>query len=244
MVSFDFISPEVLNKQYKVIGSFYSVIENDEVKEYRNDLHIFDKDFDYRNKPENIKLLVIMMNPGESAPLSSDFPIPHFTNQQVVDGAHCFHYVPTKPDKTQYQVMRMMDGLNIKHSRVINISDIRNPQSGKLSDDLNSRISDLHSIFSDARSKELHCIYSSLAEDAFIFLAWGRDIIDCVPFKKLAEKCISTLPKKHPILGVAGGETLKVKHPLLRGKGGSPQIWLKEAENCFNDYFINGTTLF
>lgn len=134
-------------------------------------------------------------------------------------GKHCLDLVPTKPDRTQYQVMRMMNGLEIKHSRILNISDIRDTQSKSLAVNLESKTSDLHSIFSEGRHEELQNIYSSLADDAFIFLAWGRDIVDCVPFKQLAERCISTLPQQKVVLGIPGEDYLKFMHPWPRGRG-------------------------
>lgn len=164
-----------------------------------------------------IKLLVIMMNPGESEPESSSYQIPYFSRERVANGEHCLSTIPTNPDRTQYQVMRMMNGLGIKHCRVINISDIRNTQSGSLAGDLLSLVSDFHSMFSRDRQQELQNIYSSLVDDAFIFLAWGRDIIDCEPFKLLAERCFSTLPQNKVVLGIPGEDDLKVQASLAKG---------------------------
>jgi hypothetical protein len=242
LVSFEFIPPRNLKRQYKAFGNFYNVEQENRGNGYRNDLHIIDKDyFDMNELTQPIKLLVIMMNPGESTPESSSYRIPLFTREMVTMREHCLDTIPTKPDRTQYQVMRMMNGLDIKHSRVINISDIRDTQSGSLASDLESLISDLHSLFSVDRQQELQNVYSSLADDAFIFLAWGRDIIDCEPFKQLAERCISTLPHDKVVLGIPGEEYLKFKHPWPRGRGGSARNWLQEAEDCFNEYFTNLT---
>ncbi|WP_428912053.1 hypothetical protein [Niallia sp. Krafla_26] len=240
MVSFSFIPADDLKRKYNVYGNFYNVEHEGSCKKYRNDLHIIDKEcFDQHGLSQPIELLAIMMNPGESTPLFSNYRIPLFTREKVIMRKHCLDPIPAKPDRTQYQVMRMMNGLEIKHSRVINISDIRDTQSGSFAVDLESEISDLHSIFSESREQELTNIYSSLADDAFVFLAWGRDIIDCEPFKLLAEKCISTLPQDKVVLGIAGEDYLKFKHPLQRGRGGTPRSWLQEAENCLNEYFTN-----
>jgi len=110
-------------------------------------------------------------------------------------------------------------------------------KSGSLAGDLLSLVSDFHSLFSRDRQQELQNIYSSLVDDAFIFLAWGRDIIDCEPFKLLAERCFSTLPQNKVVLGIPGEDDLKFKHPLPRGRGGSPRKWLQEAEDCFNEHY-------
>ncbi|MEB2300435.1 hypothetical protein LAV72_12495 [Lysinibacillus xylanilyticus] len=240
MVSFEFIPPSKLKRKYKVFGNFYNVEQEGRGIGYRNDLHIIDRDyFDMHGFTQNIKLLVIMMNPGESTPVSSSYCVPYFTKEEVTAREHCLDTIPTKPDRTQYQVMRMMNGLEIKHGRVINISDIRDTQSDSLSVELESGISDLHSIFSEERQQELQNIYSTLADDAFIFLAWGRDIVDCEPFKQLVERCILTLPQDKKVLGIPGEDYWKYKHPWSRGRGGSPRKWLQEAENCFNEYYTN-----
>lgn len=223
-----------------MFGGFYNIEEDNRGNGYRNDLHIIDKDyFNVYGFTQDIKLLFIMMNPGESTPFSTNFQIPYFIREQISMGRHCLNIIPTKPDRTQYQIMRIMNGLGIKYSRVINISDIRNTQSNSLSVDLESGTSDLHSIFSEDRRQELQNVYSSLADDAFIFFAWGRDIIDCEPFKQLVERCISTLPEEKVVLGIPGESYLKFKHPWPRGRGGSAREWLKEAENCFNEYFTS-----
>ncbi|MEH7086419.1 hypothetical protein V7139_27355 [Neobacillus drentensis] len=223
-----------------MFGNFYHTEQEGRPDGYRNDLHIIDNEyFSQHGLSQPIKLLVIMMNPGESEPESSSYQIPYFSRERVATGEHCLSTIPTKPDRTQYQIMRMMNGLGIKHCRVINISDIRNTQSGSLAGDLLSLVSDFHSLFSRDRQQELQNVYSSLVNDAFIFLAWVRDIIDCEPFKLLAERCFSTLPQNNVVLGIPGEDYLKFKHPLPRGRGGSPRKWLKEAEGCFNEHFRN-----
>lgn len=240
MVLFEFSSPKDLKKQYEVFGNFYNVLHAGNIKGYRNDLHIIDKDyFEGHGLTTQIELLVIMMNPGGSAPVSKTHLFDNYTKEMITMRDHCSNLIPTMPDNTQYQVMRMMKGLQIKHTRVINISDIRETQSNSLAVDLKSGISDLHSIFSDSRQDELRDVYSSLADEAFVFLAWGRDIINCRPFKLLAERCILTLPQDKIVLGIPGDKRLKFKHPLSRGSGGSAIVWLQEAESCFNEYFTS-----
>lgn len=238
LFTFTFTPIEVLQKQFKVFGNFYNVEEQGTCNKYRNDLYIIDKDYyEKYGLFRPIKLLVIMMNPGESSPLSESEQIPLFTWEQVSSKEHCLDPIPTKPDRTQYQVMRLMQGLKIKHSRVINITDIRKTRSNSLAEHLESSQTDLHSIFSEAREQELQKIYSLLDADAFIFLAWGRTIIKCKPFKALVKKCKSSLPHDKMVLGVPGNSHLEYKHPLPRGRAGNPRSWLKEAEGCFNAYF-------
>lgn len=96
-----------------------------------------------------------MMNPGLSVPIKSvNYTIvKKDINQLKVS------LVPTKPDVTQYQLMRVMHYCKWAHVRVLNISDIRDPKSGKFTDrfiDIEKRTKFIeHSIFSDLRCSEL-----------------------------------------------------------------------------------------
>ncbi|PIC94961.1 hypothetical protein CSV69_13905 [Sporosarcina sp. P26b] len=122
MVSFEFSSPKDLKKQYEVFGNFYNVLHAGSTKRYRNDLHIIDKDYiEAYGLTTQIELLVIMMNPGGSSPVSHTHIIDNYTKEMITMRDHCSNLIPTMPDNTQYQVMRMMKGLQIKHTRVIEI---------------------------------------------------------------------------------------------------------------------------
>ncbi len=66
-------------------------------------------------------LCVVMMNPGSSVPL------PGF-GQAADEGT----LIPAKPDRVQYQIMRLLVLLDLRHARVVNLSDIRAAKSADL----------------------------------------------------------------------------------------------------------------
>jgi len=103
-------------------------------------------------------LFVIMMNPGSSEPKQasdcSDVP---------VDALH---------DATQEQIMRLMDTLNYRFARIINLSDMRAPKSKDLQNFLKTEQAKQipHSIFDTSRKEELQ---SLLPITATYVVAWG-----------------------------------------------------------------------
>jgi len=103
-------------------------------------------------------LFVIMMNPGSSEPKHgsdcSDIP---------VEALH---------DATQEQVMRLMDTLNYRFARIINLSDMRAPKSKDLQCFLRTEQAKQipHSIFDASRENELQPL---LPSNATYIVAWG-----------------------------------------------------------------------
>jgi len=69
--------------------------------------------------------IFIMMNPGSSRPLEE---VDNVVSEDNINKLE-ISLVPTKPDTTQYQVMRVMHYCNWNHVRVLNISDMRDPKS-------------------------------------------------------------------------------------------------------------------
>lgn len=65
--------------------------------------------------------VVVMMNPGSSAPL------PGYGGREC-EGER----VPAKPDAVQYQVMRLMGAAGWRHARVVNLADLRAARSADL----------------------------------------------------------------------------------------------------------------
>ena len=78
--------------------------------------------------------LVIMMNPGGSEPMKKSVEnLYTYKNINLLADSlkSGDDIVKTKPDRTQYQIMRIMEWQQWSHVRVINLSDIRNPKSHK-----------------------------------------------------------------------------------------------------------------
>lgn len=215
MIEQTFIPAKELKREYGVFGHFYSVeLASKEVVECRSVLEIVSHD----QTPEDHSELsdrwpdavFIMMNPGSSKPLDE------VTNEIRASAIHKLpiSLVPTKPDTTQYQVMRVMHFRGWQHVRVLNLSDLRSPKSGEFiktfqrlerEDEFES-----HSIFSDHRANELS-LKLPRSKNVPLVLAWG--ISD--KLTPLVDRCMARLPKKRTIIGLLEpGSTNKYRHPL------------------------------
>lgn len=208
-----FIPAEDLKKTYGVFGHFYSVqVAPKKVVECRSVLEIVETDHAPKKttdlshrKPDAV---FIMMNPGSSRPLTE-------VNNHI--HAKAIHelpisLVPTKPDTTQYQVMRLMHYCEWQHVRVLNLSDLRCPKSGvffkqfkELEEDLSF---DAHSVFSDRRNDELA---SKLVNGISVIRAWGVS----PHLDPLIDRCITKLTRAKTVRGLMKeGTTNKFLHPL------------------------------
>ncbi len=208
-----FIPAEELKSKFGVFGHFYSVqVAPKRVVECRSVLELVKSD----QAPSKIDDLshrtpdavFIMMNPGSSRPLVE-------VNNRI--HAKAIHelpisLVPTKPDTTQYQVMRLMHYCEWQHVRVLNLSDLRCSKSGeffKQFKGLEEELSfDAHSVFSDRRQGELAL---KLIDGISVIRAWGVSP-HLVP---LIDRCIPTLIKAKTVRGLMKDRTTsKFLHPL------------------------------
>lgn len=210
-----FIPAPKLKDGFAVFGHFYSIqVAPKKVIECRSVLEIVEADH-APVKPSALSdrepdAAFIMMNPGSSRPLVE-------VNNRIRAGAiHKLKVslVHTKPDTTQYQVMRVMRHCRWRHVRVLNLSDLRCPKSGEFFKQF-SRLEeafsfDAHSVFSDRRTDELASKLLRYAETPVV-LAWGLSS-DLDP---LIERCLSRLPKKMKTIGLAKeGTPNRYLHPL------------------------------
>jgi hypothetical protein len=210
-----FIPAHELKDAFGVFGHFYSVeiapkkaVECRSVLEIVEAPHVPTKASVLCDREPNA--VFIMMNPGSSQPLVE-------ADNRI--GAGAIHklqvsLVPTKPDTTQYQVMRIMDHCRWRHVRVLNLSDIRCPKSGEFFKQFNSLEEDYsfeaHSVFSDRRTGELTSKLVRFTE-TLVVLAWGLSSA----LDPLIDRCLSRLPKKMKTLGlVREGMPNKYLHPL------------------------------
>ena len=147
-----------------------------------------------RVKPD---LMVVMMNPGSSKPLNG------------IDNS----LVPAEavPDNTQDQIIKVMNNLSFEYARVLNLSDLRTPQSNELFNFLKSADSLKvdHSIFSDSRKNELKKLF---IKDVPVIYAWGVDR----KLSKLAKKAIASLSVEKPLGMVKENSDFAFYHPLPR----------------------------
>lgn len=145
-----------LKKHYDVYGHFYELSMNEEQsRECRSVLEIASKAAIPNIKSVEKSLpdaIVIMMNPGSSKPKAENNS-PVYAENSIV-GMEC-DLVDTKPDNTQYQIMRLMLHFGWTHTRIINLSDLKSPKSSLFMKTIKSLDNDVHSIFSDRRRAEL-----------------------------------------------------------------------------------------
>ena len=151
-------------------------------------------------------LLVVMMNPGASRPLDA------LWEQSGTDAPG---FVAAQPDRTQYQIMRLLlaaqqkrqIGQNWQHARILNLSDLRTPKSAIFIDKLQKYASDdSHSLFSDARREQAEKLLANRATP--VLCAWGLS----PHFVGLAQRALRSVAG-HPLLGLTNDGVL-YRHPL------------------------------
>jgi hypothetical protein len=210
-----FISAEALKGGYDILGHFYSVeVAPNKVVECRSVLEIVAKADAAQHlselstrKPDAV---FIMMNPGSSRPLVEVKNPIHARAMHKLP----ISLVPTKPDTTQYQVMRLMHYCGWRHVRVLNLSDLRCAKSVEFFKQFKSLEEeagfDSHSIFSPRRNHELKSKLSS--HDAVpVIRAWGVS----AELDPLIERCLSKTTQHKTIKGlIKEGTTDKYLHPL------------------------------
>ena len=211
----EFIPASELKNKFDVFGHFYSIKVKSEFEiDCRSVLEIVNKE----NAIENINSLssirpdavFIMMNPGSSRPLNEKIKIMTYENTAQIEVS----LIPTKPDTTQYQLMRVMHYCRINHVRVLNLSDMRDPKSGKFVvryREIENKTGFIeHSIFSNIRENELQNKLKR-KNAAPIVCAWGVSP-DLDP---LIERCINKLPDTTERQGIfKKGTKNKYFHPL------------------------------
>jgi hypothetical protein len=210
-----FIPAADLKRKFDVFGHFYSVeLARNSVIQCRSVLEIVEQN----HTPDKISVIskrkpnavFIMMNPGSSRPLVE------VDNRIVVESIHelSISLVPTKPDITQYQVMRLMHYCQWPHVRVLNLSDLRCAKSGaffKQFKELEEEASfDGHFIFSISRKKELALKMTS-DKKIPIICAWGLG----AELDPLIKRCAANIKKQKTIQGLLKeGTTNRFLHPL------------------------------
>uniref|UniRef100_A0A2A4YV15 DUF1643 domain-containing protein n=1 Tax=OCS116 cluster bacterium TaxID=2030921 RepID=A0A2A4YV15_9PROT len=126
----EFIKAADLKLKYAIYGNFYQRKINAETTiSGRNILEIVAHDICPLLAKDIDDMLpdavMIMMNPGSSQPLEGIEHLKPLSKSAAVPQ----NLVVTKPDTTQYQVMRVMHYMQWQHVRVINLSDLREAKS-------------------------------------------------------------------------------------------------------------------
>lgn len=152
-------------------------------------------------------IMVVMMNPGASIPLEGGD-----------DGrAEC----AAKPDLTQQQIARVMSHKGFSYARILNLSDLRYPQSTDFLSELKPLDSAgiAHSIFDPSRAQEFSELF---VQTVPVILAWGVD----GRLRPLARRALEQIKSPKKVGQKKGGNDWAYYHPRQRGK--DPQIWIDE----------------
>ena len=178
-----------MSKEFEVTGLFYKLGE----RKLRKHLDIMRAGTDQAS-PD---LMVVMMNPGSSYPLDG---IDH-------------NLRPTKahPDNTQEQIMKVMQNTTLNFARVLNLSDLRTPDSSKLYEFLSSSEAKEidHSIFSESRNMELQSLFQLGVPTIF---GWGVN----QALLPLAKTAVDVLSIQNPLGMLKSNTTYCYYHPLQR----------------------------
>ena len=222
----EFIYAAELKKRFTCYGHFYELnLMNGERAKCRSVLEIVDASIP-QGDPSAISemqpdVVVIMMNPGSSHPKDINH-IDDGIEYPRADASLRKELVPTQPDNTQYQVMRVAVSKGWRHIRVLNLSDLRDPKSGSFLQKVDAlggiMGGHVHSMFCAERTAECR---RSLARQTPtpILLGWGQD----TGLLPLAEQCLGriegeptcTVPSEvHPLLNAHPSPMLQKKKLL------------------------------
>lgn len=218
----DYIPADQLKKQFSVLGHFYNVVIGGKRVFCRSTLEIVRNEAKSRvdTAPD---ALVVMMNPGSSQPLATvpeevDHTALAFTRKKLV---------ATKPDTTQYQLMRLMHYVGWNCVRVLNLSDLREASSASFVKQYLSLEEEheysKHSIFCSSRERELS---ESLRRtpDAPIISAWGTS----QKLDPLIQRCTGALNAHGHFVGLRHADGFdRFLHPLPRMQT-AKQAWLDD----------------
>lgn len=195
-------SAETLLEKFAVYGRFYERPIAGVQEQLRDRLEIASRQMPLAEviarEPD---LLVVMMNPGASKPLDA------LWDDKAEQG-----FVPAVPDRTQYQIMRLLvaakdAGMAWEHARVLNLSDLRTPKSELFIQKLSLYAQDTsHSIFSTPRTLECGALFAN--KHTPVLLGWGLN----TSFGVLADLALQAA-QGHPLLGLSADGRF-YRHPL------------------------------
>ena len=192
-----FIYAGELKTRFNVFGHFYDLRLGGKVLKCRSTLDIVAADIaDYSTMlPDAV---VIMMNPGSSRPLDRKHMPKSYTVNEIFAGRWKMESIPARPDNAQYQIMRVMILRGWKYVKVLNLSDLRNGNSGKFSRDFANALkldaTHPHCITHKRRRKEL-LNATQTKSNGPIIAAWGSMQV----LRESAEAMIACTPE---IIGV------------------------------------------
>lgn len=226
-----------LKKIFAVFGHFITLSLGGKSVDLRPVLELLRKDL-LPDHPDKIgrmipDLLVIMMNPGSSRPLDPRYCPARVDKPQEIQPFG--ELTPTRPDTTQYQIMRVMWAKGLGHARVLNLSDLRETKSTVFI----PRYQELeripgglaHSLFSPSRSAERRL---RMGQDAPrpVLVGWGRH----PGLLPLARQCLDTLDMKRVIGVEVPGYPELYTHPSPMMQK-SKEAWVNAILEKWGEFF-------
>ncbi len=100
----EFIYADELKKKFDICGHFYNLKVSNSILKCRSNIEIKQKD----KLIQTPGIIVIMMNPGSSIYLDKNYEPKTFSKNEY-NNIKTKEIIPTRPDNTQYQIMRLME---------------------------------------------------------------------------------------------------------------------------------------
>lgn len=206
----NFIAAKDLKRLFQVRGHFYDVLVGGQRVQCRSVLEIMRLAPLAPGPSPTPDAIVVMTNPGGSKPLSS---VPDLADHRQLTWGRK-KLVLTKPDVTQYQIMRVMYFCRWNYVRVLNLSDLREASSVSFMKQYRFLEHEHeymeHSIFSTARKAELSR-HLQRSAGAPIISAWGTS----PQLAPLIRRCARRIRKHGDIIGLPHHEgDDRYLHPL------------------------------
>ncbi len=196
-----------MRENFKITGLFYQKAGYN----FRKFLNIIRNDTN-RKIPD---LMVVMMNPGSSRPFDGN--------------ENSFIETEAIPDKTQDQIMKIMNECGFDFARILNLSDLREAKSSvfyKKIEELNTKkIS--HSIFDMERNDDFQDLF---VQNVPVIFAWG---VNKYLFK-LAKMAIERVGSVNPIGLRKNSFEFAYYHPLPRFKN-EREEWVDKIIKIFKE---------
>jgi hypothetical protein len=212
------LNAQQLLERFAVYGRFYEKCIGGVDEQLRDRLEIAPVDWDLKDVVGRVPdLLVVMMNPGASKPLAA-----------LWQGRSDLDFVPTQPDRTQYQIMQLLlaaqrHGLAWQHARILNLSDLRTPKSNIFAEKLDRYADDdRHSLFSLRRAEECRALFGQM--ETPVLCAWGLN----PRFAELALRAL-VAARGHIVLGLTS-DGVAYRHPLPQ-RFDLQVEWLRQMES-------------
>ena len=185
----NFLYADVLKTKFGVFGHFYNIRIGNKIFNCRSSLEIVSRSIN-QAAGEPADAVVVMMNPGSSVPLDKRYKPKLYSQGEVCSPRWEKESIPTRPDNAQYQIMRLMLLNDWGYVKVLNLSDLRNGNSGKFSSEFEeaSRLdaSNPHCVTHEERRPELAQSLKT-KRNGPVIAAWGSVKVLRESAKKLIE---------------------------------------------------------